>query len=126
MTSFPLDRTYVQLQDGGPARTIEVGDDFWERIEERTELHDGRLICWFTVGARESDHSEMHPAGDELLVAVAGEVEVVLEPAGAPEQVIRMPAGHACLVPRGTWHRLRAPRRGALLSITPGKGTEHR
>jgi mannose-6-phosphate isomerase-like protein (cupin superfamily) len=123
--AFALVETYVQLADDGGAQTIAVGDDFWERIDERTELHGGRLLCMFPLAAGEGDHSEMHPAGDELLIATAGTIEVVLEEPGG-ERVVELGAGRACVVPRATWHRLRSARGGTLIAITPGAGTEHR
>jgi mannose-6-phosphate isomerase-like protein (cupin superfamily) len=123
--AFALDTTYVQLADGGRAHTIDVGDDFWERIDERTELHAGRLLCMFAIAPGEGDHSEMHPAGDEILIVTAGAVEIVLEePSGA--RAIELGAGRACVVPRGTWHHFRSARGGTLIGITPGAGTEHR
>ncbi len=121
MDAFALDTTYVQLTADGRARAIPVDDDFWSRIDERRELHAGRLLCAFDVGRGEGDHSEMHPAGDEILICVAGSIEVVMD-----HEAITMHAGDACIVPRATWHRLRSARGGRLVSLTPGEGTEHR
>jgi mannose-6-phosphate isomerase-like protein (cupin superfamily) len=123
--AFALDRTYLQLADDLRAHTIPVGDDFWERIDERTELHAGRLLCMFEIPRGEGDHSEMHPAGDEILIITAGAVEIVLEePRGA--RTIELTAGRAFVMPRGTWHHFRSARGGTMIAITPGAGTEHR
>ena len=119
--AFALDATYVQLTDDGRAHTIVVDDDFWTRIDERPALHGGRLLCAFDVARGEGDHSEMHPAGDEILICTAGAIEIVIE-----DDVVALGPGDACVVPRATWHRIRSARGGRMISLTPGEGTQHR
>ena len=119
MDAFALESTYVQLTDDGRARTIPVDDDFWSRIDERRELHAGRLLCAFDVARGDGDHSEMHPAGDEILICVAGSIENVIG-----DETITIAAGDAFVVPRGAWHRLRSARGGRLISLTAGEGTQ--
>jgi quercetin dioxygenase-like cupin family protein len=70
-------------------------------------------------------HWEMHPAGDELLVCLAGEFELVLQD-GRSDQTVALAAGQAFLVPFGVWHRLRVKSAGEILFVTPGKGTQQR
>lgn len=36
--AFDLHNTYVHLEDGGGARHIPVGPDFWAKIGERADL----------------------------------------------------------------------------------------
>jgi mannose-6-phosphate isomerase-like protein (cupin superfamily) len=118
MNAFALDATYVQLTDDGRAATILVEADFWTRLDERPALHAGRLLCAFDVARGEGDHSEMHPAGDEILICIAGVIEIVID-----DEVVALGAGDACVVPRGTWHRIRSARGGRMISLTPGEGT---
>ena len=68
---------------------------------------------------------ERHPAGDEILCVLSGTLEAVVQDE-AGERTVSLPAGVACVVPKGAWHRLvvRAP--GRLMAMTYGKGTEHR
>jgi hypothetical protein len=40
--------------------------------------------------------------------------------------VIEFAAGQACLIPRGTWHRLVQRQPSRIVSLTFGEGTEHR
>jgi len=118
-----LDRTYIQLSDAADATPIPVDRDFWARIEERTELHSGRLITAFDLDGE--THWEMHPAGDEILYAVSGIMEAVLEEKRG-NRAIRFKAGEFFIVPRGAWHTVRAVKPGKLLAITRGEGTEAR
>ena len=118
-----LERTYIHLSDTADATPIPVDRDFWARIGERTQLHSGRLVTAFDLAGE--THWEMHPAGDEILYAVSGIMEAVLERkrgTGAS----RFKAGEFFIVPRGAWHTVRAVRPGKLLAITPGEGTEVR
>ena len=97
--AFSLDRTYVQLQDGARADLVPVGPDFWKRIEERTELHEGRLL----MVSRQSaawPHWEMHPAGDEILILMSGAFALQIERADGTVDTIEMRAGSTCVVPR--------------------------
>ena len=71
------------------------------------------------------NHWERHPAGDEILVLLSGEMEVVLDTASG-EQRARLAPGQTFIVPKGVWHRGIVSRPGELMFITPGAGTEHR
>jgi len=117
--------TYVHLKDLGSATAIPVDPlEFWKNAATRPELASGRIV---TGSRHEKDmaHWEMHPAGDELLVALSGEFEVHLQD-GPNGQRLPLKAGEVVLVPFGIWHRLTVKTPGEILFITPGKGTQHR
>jgi mannose-6-phosphate isomerase-like protein (cupin superfamily) len=124
-TAFDLSHTYIQLRDGPDAIPVPVGNDFWERIAERTELQEGRLVM---VGSQSEDwnHWEMHPAGEEVLYLLSGALDLVLQHGNDNPRTVELRSGTAFIVPRGTWHRgiVRSPY--AMLSITYGAGTQHR
>lgn len=69
---------------------------------------------------------ERHPAGEEIVYLLSGDVDMVLEtPEG--EEVVRLrEPGSYLIVPRRTWHTARPHKRTHMLFITPGEGTEHR
>jgi mannose-6-phosphate isomerase-like protein (cupin superfamily) len=122
---FALASTYVQLLDGLRAETVDVDENFWSEIDARKSLHRGRLVGLMRMERGEGDHSEVHPAGDELLILISGAADVVLEERGG-ERAIPLTAGQACVVPRGTWHHFRVRRAGELVFVTPGRGTRAR
>jgi mannose-6-phosphate isomerase-like protein (cupin superfamily) len=121
---FDLHRTFVQLVDGPAAIAVPVGPDFWATIDQRPELHGGRLI---TVSAMDTTwpHWEIHPAGDELVYALSGSCEFVLEEDRGERSVLLVPQT-ACIVPRGVWHRAIVHEAGEMLFVTRGAGTQHR
>jgi mannose-6-phosphate isomerase-like protein (cupin superfamily) len=121
---FDLAHTFVQLHDGPAATAVPAGDDFWQTIDTRTDLHAGRLV---TVSPMNADwpHWEMHPAGDEIVYALSGSYAFVLDEA-AGERIVALAPREACIVPRGTWHRAIVREPGEMLFVTRGAGTEHR
>ena len=121
---FSLGATYVHRCDDESAVAIEGGDAFWAGIAERTDLDQGRLMGRTPQG-KDWDHWERHPAGEEILTLMSGELELVLDlPGGEQRAVIQ--AGQSFVVPRGVWRRGIVRQAGELMFITPGAGTEHR
>lgn len=73
-----------------------------------------------------ADHWEMHPEADEAVCCLSGGLRVYFRNADGedgPEEMTRLPAGSAVIVPRGRWHRLELEAPSDLLSITPRRGT---
>lgn len=69
---------------------------------------------------------ERHPAGDEIVFLLSGDVTLVLEtPAGESEIRLSRP-GSYLVVPSNTWHTARPNAASEMLFITPGEGTENR
>lgn len=122
--AFSLASTYLHLRPDDGATAMKVGPRFWAAIDKRTELNRGRLMGT-TPQRRSWAHWERHPGGDEILILLSGELELILE-TGRGERRTRFKAGQTFVVPRGTWHRAEVRKPGELLFITPGKGTEHR
>jgi len=121
---FSLSATYVHLRPDESAVAMEGGDAFWAGIAARSDLEEGRLMGRTSQG-KDWDHWERHPAGEEILTLLSGELELVLEmPNGEQRAVLQ--AGLSFVVPRGIWHRGIVRQPGELMFITPGAGTEHR
>lgn len=121
---FSLSETFVQLKDLGQVASVAVGPEFWSTIDTRTDLQVGRLLGR-TRWEKDMPHWEMHPSGDELLLAVSGEYEILLQD-GRTDHVVALVSGQAYLVPYGVWHRVRVKSAGEMLFVTPGKGTQQR
>ncbi len=86
---------------------------------------EGRLVT--THHFSESWTSwEMHPAGDEIVLCLAGEMTLHQEfPNGRPEHVT-IRAGEYAINPPGVWHTADVVGSAVALFITAGLGTEHR
>ncbi len=121
-TFDPVD-TYVHLKDGPEAVLLEVGEDFWQKLPERSDLGDGRMLAVFRFDESWKSR-EMHPAGDEIVYLLSGAIDLILfEDAG--ERVIPLRGRGACVVPRGVWHTARVLEPSEALHVTRGAGTRH-
>jgi mannose-6-phosphate isomerase-like protein (cupin superfamily) len=121
---FDLESNYLIVADGPDVRRIDVGPDFWQTIEQRTDLDAGRLVGVFRY---EEDWQswEMHPDGDEIVVLLSGAVDLVLDEREG-ERVVALRDRTACVVPGGVWHTANVLGRSEALHITRGAGTRHR
>ncbi|MFC9279052.1 cupin [Streptomyces collinus] len=72
-----------------------------------------------------ADHWEMHPQAEEAVCCLTGGVRLHFRPTtpGGTEDMVRLPAGTAAIVPRGRWHRLELDAPSDLMSITLRHGT---
>jgi mannose-6-phosphate isomerase-like protein (cupin superfamily) len=122
--AFSLDSTYVNLRPDDSATTLKVDARFWRSVHKRRDLNSGRLVG---VTPQKVDWPiwERHPNGEEILIMLSGEMDIVMETRSGNRRR-RLKAGQSLVVPRGVWHRGLARKPGKLMFITPGAGTEHR
>ncbi len=119
--------TYLHVRDGGKTDAIPVSDAFWEELAGGAypQLDQGRLMSAFTFSEPWSTW-ERHPAGEELVMLLAGVATVVLEESGQERAVQLSEPGSYVLVPPNIWHTAKTSVPTTLLFLTPGSGTEHR
>ena len=122
MQPIDLTDTYVHLETGPGVRVVPVDDQFWATIDQRDDLHSGRLVM---AGVMHGDWDmwEMHPAGDELILVTEGTVRVHVDDGGPPTDVS---APNLIVMPAGTWHTMDVVEAARVVTITWGAGTEHR
>ena len=124
MSTFDLATTYVHLDGKNDAHAVPVTETFWPELMTGQRDYDGRLVMAFHI-SEDVAHWERHPAGGELLMALAGAFDIVLDEPGG-ERHVPLDEGHAFIVPKGLWHRVVVRQAGDIVFITPGEGTEHR
>ena len=123
---FNISSTYVVLGEGGDAIPIAVGDRFFEDLERKFgEFKGKRLISHFSFD-QDWDNWEIHPAGEEFVCLLSGQVDLVLEQAEGEKTVQLSQSGSYVLVPRNTWHTAKVYAPSSMLFITPGEGTQNR
>jgi uncharacterized cupin superfamily protein len=121
-----ISSTFVVLDDTGNAIPIAVGDRFYEKLEQQFGDFKGkRLISHYTF-EKDWDSREMHPAGEEFVCLLSGQVDFVLEQEGGERTVSLSTPGQYILVPRGVWHTAKVHTPSSVLFITPGEGTQSR
>lgn len=122
--TLDLVSTYLHLDDGPGVRRIEVDADFWARLQERKDLQSGRMVGMF---AYDSDWTswEVHPAGDEIVLLMSGELTLILDNSGVEER-LHLDAGRTAIVPGNVWHTADVHQPARALHITRGAGTLNR
>ncbi|MHB8290236.1 MAG: cupin domain-containing protein [Acidimicrobiales bacterium] len=86
---------------------------------------DGHLLAVTSLEHSPPHLGERHPAGDELIYLLSGEVTVVIEAPGGDERHTLRP-GDALIVARGLWNRIEVTRPALLVHLTPRPYGEHR
>lgn len=86
---------------------------------------EGRLVTIHAF-SESWDSWEMHPAGDEVVCCLSGNMTLHQEfPDGRTGQ-IALGAGEYAINPPGTWHTADVTGTASALFITAGLGTQHR
>jgi len=126
MEAFNITNTYVALENGGHARALPVDENFWPAlIGGRLGRVDRLLSCL----SFDKDWSawERHPAGEEFVCLLEGEVELHLEKEdGTQDKIVLDRPGSFVLVPPNTWHTAKVRRPAKMLFVTAGEGTNNR
>ena len=103
-----------------------TGMEWYSAYSERfaADGAEGRLVSLYRF--EESwDSWEMHPAGDEVVVCIDGEVVLIQEHDGVTSR-ITLGAGDYAINGPGVWHTADVTGPVTALFITAGLGTEHR
>lgn len=86
---------------------------------------EGRLVSYYTFSESWTVW-EMHPAGDELVLCVAGHLTLHQEDAAGTRTTVALGPGDYAINPPGVWHTADVDGEATALFITAGAGTEHR
>jgi quercetin dioxygenase-like cupin family protein len=86
---------------------------------------EGRLVSLYRFD-QAWDSWEMHPAGEELVVCVAGTMTLHQERADGSVDTLTLGVGDYAINPAGVWHTADVTGEATALFVTPGLGTEHR
>jgi len=84
---------------------------------------DGRLVSLHHFTA-DWDGWEMHPAGAEVVICIAGAATLIQRGADGAHMRIPLAAGDHAINPPGVWHTADVPRAASLIFITVGAGTQ--
>lgn len=86
---------------------------------------EGRLVSMFRF-TESWPGWEMHPNGDEVVVCLEGEMELIQEMEDESHVRTRLAAGEYAINPPGVWHTADIVGETVGLFITAGVGTENR
>ncbi|WP_019631208.1 cupin domain-containing protein [Actinomadura atramentaria] len=72
-----------------------------------------------------ADQWEIHPEADEIVSCLIGKIRLHLRPErpGQAEEVVRLRAGTAAIVPCGRWHRIELDVPSSIIAVTLPRGS---
>ena len=125
-TNLDLASTFVVIEPQHSAIAVAVTPGIFEELDARFDQFKGRLlVSSFSFDADWSSW-EAHPAGDEIVCLLSGDVLMILDRDGVEEVVHLHDPGAFVIVPKGTWHTARTSTPTKLLFVTPGEGTQNK
>ncbi len=86
---------------------------------------EGRLVSAHRF-TENWDSWEMHPAGEEAVICMAGNIVLHQELADGSTAMMTLQPGDYAVNPAGCWHTADIVDEATVLFITAGWGTEHR
>ena len=118
-----LASNFVILNDRFKADTVEVTQDLYERLDEEYKDLAGHLLISSYAFDEDWPTWEVHPAGDEFVILVSGDADLVLAGEDGDDTIRLTEPGTFAIVPRDTWHTARFRSHSVMMFITPGEGT---
>lgn len=104
-----------------------TGMEWYEAYSLRTAADgaEGRLVSFYDF-SEDWPSWEMHPAGEEVVVCIAGEMTLLQEREDGSSAAITLGAGQYAINPAGVWHTANLAGPATALFITSGQGTLNR
>jgi len=121
---------HIHLGPGGhavPQPEFTGAMDWYEQYDERHggDGAEGRLVALFRFEEPWTSW-EMHPAGDEVVCCLQGQMTLHQELADGSKATHELGPGEYAINPPGAWHTADANGPVVALFITTGKDTTHR
>ncbi len=126
LSVFDLEKKFVVIDDGMNMHPETNRDTLYQDLDQ----HYGKFRGCELVALHHFDRDwptwERHPAGDEMLVLLEGEIELQVKDQGSTSSVSLLRSGDSVVIPKGCWHTGKVPDSAKVLFVTPGEGTENR
>lgn len=121
-----LARVFAVLKPDMGVETVAVTPSVFEDLGVRFGDFDSHVLVSCFSFADDWPNWERHPAGDEIVILVAGAVTFHLELESGRQRVTLKAPGAYAIVPKGVWHTASTSESTTMFFVTPGAGTEHR
>lgn len=125
-TPKQIESTFVVTDPDFVAETIDVTDTIWADIDTMYGDFKGRTLISSFAFSEDWPTWEMHPAGDEFVCLLDGDVDMTLALRDGDRIVRLSEPGAFVIVPKGIWHTASPYQPTRMLFVTPGEGTENR
>lgn len=123
---FHMDTTRLIIGPGSQATTKDVTPSFYPELGDEFGDFVGHTLLSQHRFTEAWQTWEMHPAGDECVYLLSGDIDMVLWDEESGERAVRLrEPGSYVVIPRGIWHTARPHRPTEMLFFTPGERTQN-
>ena len=125
MNLFNLATERAIFTPGLEAKTKALSPTFYPEIEAEFNGFAGHVLISQHQFAEDWPTWEVHPAGDEFVTLITGDITLVLWQDQQEHALrLRTPSDFV-IIPRGVWHTARVHAPTTMLFVTPGEGTKN-
>lgn len=125
-TATNIENDFVVI-DANKQASIEPADaELYQRLDSHYQQFAGCELVSCYESREDWSSWEMHPAGDELVMLLAGSATMVWQTASGPQSAMLAKQGDFIVIPKGTWHTANIAEYAKLLFVTPGQDTQHK
>ena len=124
-----LAERFIHLGPGSTAvpQPAFTGMDWYEGYGARhgNDGAEGQLVSQHAFG-ESWDMWEMHPAGSEVVICIAGAMTLIQELPDGEHRTVTLHRGDYAINNAGVWHTADVTEPATAIFITAGEGTQHR
>ena len=125
MNLFNLTTERAIFTPGLDVKTKALSPAFYPELEAEFNGFAGHVLISQHHFAEDWPTWEVHPAGDEFVTLITGDITLVLWQ-DQQEQTLRLSTpSDFVIIPRGVWHTARVQAPTTMLFVTPGEGTKN-
>jgi len=117
---------FVVMSGNFDADTVNVTDTMYAELDDKYNGFAGHLLIASHGFDDDWPTWEVHPKGDEFVILMSGNVDMVLALDEGDTTVNMSEPGSFIIVPRGIWHTARVHEPTQMMFVTPGEGTDNR
>jgi hypothetical protein len=125
MNLFNLATERAIFTPGLEAKTKALSPTFYPELETEFNGFAGHVLISQHHFAEDWPTWEVHPAGDEFVTLITGDITLVLWQ-DQQEWPLRLSTpSDFVIIPKGVWHTARVHAPTTMLFVTPGEGTKN-
>ena len=125
MNLFNLTTERAIFTPGLDVKTKALSPAFYPELEAEFNGFAGHVLISQHHFAEDWPTWEVHPAGDEFVTLITGDITLVLWQ-DQQEHTLRLSTpSDFVIIPRGVWHTARVHAPTTMLFVTPGEGTKN-
>ena len=125
MNRFNLATERAIFTPGLEAKTKALSPTFYPELETEFNGFAGHVLISQHHFAEDWPTWEVHPAGDEFVTLITGDITLVLWQ-DQQEWPLRLSTpSDFVIIPKGVWHTARVHAPTTMLFVTPGEGTKN-